>query len=242
MAGTLTGANLILRIEDSLQDSTNVRFPEAELLRYINDAQREIVNLRPESAADHSNIALVVGTEQTIPSSALRLIKVVRNMSAAGGSATGKRAITLVDMDIINSQDPDWHDPDVTGDAAHTTTVKHYMFDEDDPRSFYVYPGASSTSTFVEIITSANPTDLSSTSSTIYIDDVYGNAIVDFALYKCYLKDAEFAGNMAMAQLHYQLFISSISGGSQVQFGLSPNQDARSNALASPQNATPPVG
>jgi len=235
-AGTLTGANLILRIEDSLQDSTNVRFPEAELLRYINDGQREVVNIRPDAAADHSNIALAVGTEQVIPDTASRLIKVVRNMSAAGGSATGKRAITLVDMDIINAQDPDWHDPTVTGDSAHTTTVKHYMFDEDDPRRFYVYPGASSTSTFVELVTSRNPTDLSSTSSTIYIDDIYGNAIVDFVLYKCYLKDAEFAGNLTMAQLHYQLFMSSLGANSQVQFGLSPNQDARSNALASPQN------
>ena len=47
MAGTITGANLLLRIEDTLQDTTNVRWSEAELLRYINDAQREIVNLRP---------------------------------------------------------------------------------------------------------------------------------------------------------------------------------------------------
>lgn len=84
MAGTITGANLLLRIEDTLQDTTNVRWPEAELLRYINDAQREIVNLRPESSADHSNVQLVTGTEQTIPDVALRLIKVVRNMSAAG--------------------------------------------------------------------------------------------------------------------------------------------------------------
>jgi len=242
MAGTLTGANLILRIEDALQDSTNVRWPEAELLRYINDAQREIVNFRPEASADHSNVALVVGTEQSIPTTALRLIKVVRNMSAAGSSATGKRAVTLVDMDIINSQDPDWHDPTVTGDAAHTTTVKHYMFDEDDARKFYVYPGASTTSTFLEIITSRNPTDLANTSATIYIDDMYGNAIVDFALYKCFMKDAEFAGNMERSQLHYQLFMSSLSGGSQVQFALSPNQDARSNALATPQNLPPPAG
>lgn len=240
MAGTLTGANLILRIEDALQDSTNVRWPEAELLRYINDAQREVVNFRPESSADHSNVALVVGTEQSIPTTALRLIKVVRNMSAAGGSATGKRAVTLVDIDIINSQDPDWHDPTVTGDSAHTTTVKHYMFDEDDARKFYVYPGASTTSTFLEIVTSRNPTDLANTSATIYIDDMYGNAIVDFALYKCFMKDAEFAGNMERSQLHYQLFMSSLSGGSQVQFALSPNQDARSNALATPQNLPPP--
>ena len=54
--GTLTGANLISRIQDILQDTTSVRWSEAELLRYINDAQREVVNLRPDSAADHSNV------------------------------------------------------------------------------------------------------------------------------------------------------------------------------------------
>lgn len=54
-------------------------------------------------------------------------------MSAAGGSATGKRVIRIVDREILDSQEPDWHDPTVTGDAAHTTVVKHYVFDEDDP-------------------------------------------------------------------------------------------------------------
>tara|TARA_R110002020_G_scaffold51133_8_gene144911 strand:+ start:78 stop:809 length:732 start_codon:yes stop_codon:yes gene_type:complete len=235
MAGTLTGANLILRIEDALQDSTNVRWPEAELLRYINDAQREIVNFRPEASADHSNVALVVGTEQSIPDTALRLIKVVRNMSAAGGSATGKRAVTLVDMDIIDAQDPDWHDPTVTGDAAHTTTVKHYMFDEDDSRKFYVYPGASTTSTFLEIVCSRNPTDLANTSATIYIDDIYGNAIVDYVLYRCFMKDAEFAGNAQRAGGHYQVFMASVGAGAKVQFALSPNQDP----IGLPNSAVP---
>ena len=116
MAGTITGANLLLRIEDSLQDTTNVRWSEAELLRYINDAQREIVNLRPEASADHANVQLSTGTEQTIPDVGLRLIKVVRNMSAAGGSATGKRTIRIVDRDILDTLEPDWHDPAVTGD------------------------------------------------------------------------------------------------------------------------------
>ena len=93
--GTLTGANLISRIQDTLQDTTGVRWTEAELLRSINDAQREVVNFRSEAAADHSNVQLVTGTEQSIPDVALSLIKVVRNMSATGGSATGKRSIRV---------------------------------------------------------------------------------------------------------------------------------------------------
>ena len=225
MAGTLTGANLISRIQDILQDTTSIRWPEAELLRYINDAQREVCNLRPESTATTANVALVVGTKQTLPSGGLRLIKVTRNMSAASGSATGKRAVRLVDADILNTQEPNWHDPTVSGDAAHTTTVKHYIFDEDDPRSFYVYPGASTTSTFLEIVYSGAPTDLTATSGTISVDDIFANAIIDYVLFRCYLKDAEYAGNQQRAGNHYQLFASSLTGGGQAQFGLSPNQD-----------------
>ena len=67
MAGTLTGTNLLDRIRDTLQDTTSVRWTEAELLRYINDAQREIVNFRPESSATTTNVQLVTGTKQTLP-------------------------------------------------------------------------------------------------------------------------------------------------------------------------------
>jgi hypothetical protein len=222
--GTLTGANLIDRIQDTLQDTTSVRWPEAELLRYINDAQREIVNFKPEASATHANVTLVAGTEQSLPSGGLRLIKVTRNMSGAASDATGKRAIRIVDVDILDSQEPDWHDPTVTGDAAHGTTVKHYAFDPDDPKKYYVYPGVSG-SVYIEIVYSGSPTDLSATSDTISIDDIYGNAIIDFVLYKAYLKDAEYAGNQQRAGTHYQLFTSSISGGGQAETNLNPNLD-----------------
>ena len=241
MAGTLTGANLISRIQDILQDTTSIRWPEAELLRYVNDAQREICNIRPESTATTVSVALVVGTKQSLPSGGLRLIKVTRNMSAAGGSATGKRAVRIVDSDILNTQEPNWHDPTVSGDAAHSTTVKHYIFDEDDPRNFYVYPGASTTSTFLEIVYSAAPTDLANTSATISVDDIFGNALIDYTLFRCYLKDAEYAANQQRAVTHYQLFTGSLTAGGQVQFNVSPNQD-QIGASSAPRQSLPVQG
>ena len=233
--GTLTGANLISRIQDSLQDTTGVRWTEAELLRYINDAQREVVNFKPQASADHSNVQLVTGTEQSIPDVALSLIKVVRNMSATGGSATGKKSIRLVDEDILNSIEPDWHDPTVTGDAAHGSVIKHYIFDPDDPRRFYVYPGVKSgLNAYVELITSRSPTDLSATSSTIYIDDIYGNALVDYVLFRCYMKDSEFAGNAQRASQHYQLFLNSVSSGISSKNLINPNFDRNGQNIAPP--------
>ena len=220
--GTLTGANIINRVQDTLQDTTSVRWPEAELLRYINDAQREIINFRPESSSTHQNVQLATGTEQTLPSGGLRLIKVVRGMSATAANATGKRAIRIVDVDILNTQEPDWHNPSVSGDAAHGTIPKHYIFDEDDPRKYYVYPGVAGTA-FIEIVFSASPSDLANSSATISVDDIFGNAIIDFVLYRCYMKDAEYAGNAQRAQSHYALWGASVGQGGQAQDLLSPN-------------------
>ena len=220
----LTGANLISRIQDTLQDTTAVRWTEAELLRYINDAQREIVNFKPEATAKHVNNSLATGTEQAVPG--LTLIKVVRNMSSNQDGATGGRAVRLVDSDTLNSIEPDWHNPTVTGDAAHGSVIKHYVFDPDDPKKFYVYPGVKSgLNAYIEIVYSDVPTDLSATSSTIAIDDIYGNALIDYVLYRCYLKDAEFAGNAQRANTHYQLFMASISGGGQAKNLFDPNSD-----------------
>lgn len=228
MAGTLTGTNLLSRVQDILQDTTSVRWPEAELLRYINDGQREIVNYRPESSSKTANVQLVTGTKQTLPTEGLRLIKVTRNMSDASGGASGKRAVRIVNVDILNTQEPDWNDPTVSGDAAHSTVVKHYIFDEDDPKNFYVYPGVAGNA-YVEIVYSKSPTDLSSGSSTIDIDDIYANAIVDYVLFRAYQKDSEYAGNAQRSQTHYQLFVNCIAQGMQAQELLSPNNDRTSN-------------
>ena len=234
MAGTLTGANIITRVQDTLQDTTSVRWPEAELLRYINDAQREIVNFKPGASSKTANMQLVTGTLQSLPTEGLRLIKVTRNMSDASGGATGGRAVRIVDIDILNTQEPDWNNPSVSGDAAHGTTVKHYVFDDDDPRKFYVYPGVAGNA-YVEIVYSKSPTDLSSASSTIDVDDIYGNAIVDFVLYRAYMKDAEYAANSQRAGQHYQLFTASIGQGGQSQTLVDPNNDPVSNIGSVPK-------
>jgi len=230
--GTLTGANLISRVQDTLQDTTSVRWPEAELLRYINDAQREVVNLRPDASATTANVQLSTGTLQSIPTDGLRLIKITRNMSGTSGSATGARSIRIVDFDILNTQEPDWNDPTVSGDATHGAVVKHYAFDQDDPRRFYVYPGVAGNA-YVEIVYSKSPTDLSATSSTIDVDDIFANPIVDFVLFKAYLKDSEYAGNAVRSNQHYALFNNSLGQSTAASNITNPNLDYSAGRMVS---------
>ena len=228
MASVTTGTYLLARIEATLQDTANVRWTVTELLNYINDGQREIVNIQPGATATHSNVQLVTGTKQSIPTDGLKLISVLRNMSSTINAATGGRAIRLVSWDILDTQDPNWHDPTATGDATHGTTPKHYLFDENDPLNFYVYPGVAGNA-YVELVYSQRPTDLSAASSTIGIPDNYSNAIIDYCLFRAFTKDAEFAGNGARAGVHYQMFAVSVQGKAQIDAFIKPDIQIVSN-------------
>ena len=225
MAGTLQGQHILSRVQNILQDNTSVRWTQGELLDYLNDGQREIANLRPDSTATHSNVSLSTGTEQSIPTDGLSLIKLFRNLSGTGTDATGARAIRVVTEDALNSTQPSWHDPTVTGDATHGTEVKHYIFDTNDPRKYYVYPGVAG-SAYVEVVYSKNPTNLSAVTDLIQVDDVFANPLINFVLYRAFLKDSEYASNMQTAGTYYQLFTQSLGQGGLVQNNIQPDQGA----------------
>ena len=224
----VTVNSVIDRVQTVLQDTTGVRWPVvAELVLWVNDAQREIALLKPDASAANNTITLVPGTKQTIPTDGNRLLKAVRNMSAASGG-NGKRAVRLVDREVLDAQTPDWHDPDVGGDATHGSLVKHYLYDESNPRNFYVYPGVEGNA-FLEIIYSANPSTVAN-GGNLSIPDIFANAVLNYVLYMAYMKDAEFAGNSQRASSHYQLFTSAITGKGQIDAVTNPNMERRQPA------------
>lgn len=160
---TVSIESILDRVQTTLQDTTGVRWPvTSELELWVNDAQREIALLKPDASAKNTGVAMVAGTKQTIPNDGNRLLRVVRNLTAVAG--TGKRSVRIVDREVLDSQTPNWHDNTVTGDAAHSALVKHYVYDESNPRNYYIYPGATvdtgnndAAQAFLEIVYSANP-------------------------------------------------------------------------------------
>ena len=201
--------NILDRATLILQDESNVRWTRTELLKWLNDAQREIVLQRPDSLAVNDAVTLVAGTKQSIPATAIQLLDVVRNVNG--------RAIRLVDRKIMDAQQPDWHT------QTQSSTIKHFMFDLRDPKHFYVYPPAV-VGTQVEAVYSTDPTDCASESSAIALNDIYANAMVDYVLYRSYLKDADYAGNAQRASAHYTTFLQSIGAKTQVDATINPNK------------------
>jgi len=228
MAGTLQAQHILSRVRNVLQDNTGVRWTDGELFDYLSDAQREVANIRPDATATHSNVQLTTGTEQSIPSDGLRLLKIVRNMSGTAADATGARAVRRTEFEAINSVDPSWHDPTVTGSATHGTIVKNFMFDPRDPRKFYVYPGVAGNA-YVEVIYSKNPTSIGAASTLIQVDDIFANALIDFVIYRAYLKDAEASGGIQKATAYFNAFATSLGSGFAQQEDISPQAEALRN-------------
>lgn len=202
----ITAQSLVRRAFEILQDTTAVRWPTNELVRWLNDAQREVAMYRPDSMSTNATMTCVAGSKQAIPSGGTKLINVVRN--AAGN----KRAVRLVEREILDSQNPRWHN------MAGNAEVVHYMFDARDPKTFYVYPPATNTAT-LDIVYSALPADVSepadgaeytAVSGNISIPEIFANAALDYMLYRAYSKDSQFAGNAQRAQAHYQAFANSM--------------------------------
>lgn len=200
---TIAAQSIIRRVVETMQDNTSVRWPIAELVRYLNDGQREVVLYRPDSMVTNATVALTTGAKQALPANGSKLIDVIRNTSGT------KRSVRMTIRNILDTQSPNWYN--LTG----VTEILHYMYDPRDPKVFYVYPPAASSGASVEIVYSAYPTDITepadgavytAVTGNISLPDIYGNVLADYILYRAYTKDSEYAGNAQRAQAHYAAF------------------------------------
>lgn len=207
----ISAQSVVRRAFDIIQDTTAVRWPTNELVRYLNDAQREVAMYRPDSMSTYTTMTCVAGSRQSIGALTpvgVKVINVIKNTAAAGT----KRAVRLIEREILDAQNPTWHA------LAGAVDAVHYMFDPRDPKTFYVYPPALVT-TQLDVVYSALPTDITepadgatytSVTGNLSVPDIFANAVLDFVLYRAYSKDSEYAGNAQRAGGHYQAFANSM--------------------------------
>jgi hypothetical protein len=213
--GTILARTVISKAERILQDSEGIRWPLDEMLGWLNSGQRDIVLLRPDASSATVKFQLAAGTQQKIPSTALRLLDIVRNMGPSG-DAPG-RAIRFIEREILDAQIPDWHS------STPSSTVKHWTVDEREPKTFYVFPPQPSSGIGqVNAVVSQSPTNctlkdvkdengvVGTTDSPISIDDIFEGPLIDYVRYRGLLKEAEYAGDGAKADQAYAKFMASL--------------------------------
>lgn len=194
---TVLASDIITRVSAAAADTSNVRWPSAEIINWINDAIREIAALHPDSCAQIGNVNLVSGTKQSMPAGTVALIRVTRNMGV-GGNTPGE-APREADRELLDRVMPTWQA------ATATLVVKNFMRDLRTPRTFYVYPPMSGT-TIVECEYSALPTPIVLTTDPLPLPDHYANPIVDYCLWRCFSKDIEIPGLLSKSQTRRQAF------------------------------------
>ena len=222
----ISAQSVIRRCVETLQDNTSIRWPVSELVRYLNDAQREVILYRPDAAVTNASVPLVTGSRQNLPVGGTKLVEVVRN------SAGTKRAVRMVNREILDAQLPGWHAQ--TG----VTEILHYMYDPREPRVFYVYPPAAAMGAAVDLSYAAMPADIAepsegalytSVTGNLGVPDIYGNAVQDYVLYRAYTKDSEYAGNAARAQAHYGAFANALGVEVKATVAVAPNPTGNPN-------------
>jgi len=201
VASQITGMQIFTNVGNILQDTTNVRWTQTELLNWLNAGQRTIALVKPNVTMTTQIVPLSAGTRQVLPSDIITLDQVVRNIASDG--VTPGPAILPIEKVLLDNSYPGWHT------AAASLTVLFYCWDDKDPTRFWVYPPQpTGTAQQVEAVMATLPASLTAASAVISLDDIYEGPLTEYILYRCFLKDSEFgAANLPQAMGHWQTML-----------------------------------
>ncbi len=201
-----TAASVLRRVADVLQEKlSGVRWPADELVRWLNDGQREIAVHMPDATSTVTDFTCGAGSRQVLPPTGIKPLDVLHN------STGRKRVVRGADRDEIDAQVPGWRG------MREATEAVHWWPDPDRPTEFEVYPPVAA-GTQVRLVYSQYPTPITepvasanydTVTGDLTVRDVYANALVDYVIYRAFSKETEYADKQAAA-LHYGAFAQSI--------------------------------
>lgn len=211
-----------------IQDISNVRWPEAELVGWLNDGQREVVQHRHDSSVLNASIALTANvTRQVLPAGSIALLNITRNMGVDG--LTPGAPIKKIERTWLDALVPAWNSE--TG----ATEIKNYIANPLDPKHFEVYPRPHATTVVqVEALLCVQPADCALPSATpgavTTLADEYSIPLINYIVFRSLSKDAE-AGDAQRAGGYLSLFMAGL--------GIKSRSDA--SATSSTTNTGTPV-
>jgi hypothetical protein len=200
----LTVDGIVTRVGDILSDAAHTRWPVLELVRYISDGQRRVVEISPVACTKTQTVALTVGqTRVQMPTGFIRIVDVIRNNNAAG-TAPG-RIIRKIDRATLDEENVNWH---VKPTQAY---VENYVYDPDiDDGVFYVSPVPNTSGQAIDAVMAVDLPDVT-TGGALTIDAMYHEPLIDYVISRCLQKDYEVGNEQPRAQMHAQFFMQGVS-------------------------------
>lgn len=218
----LVASDVLQRARTILQDAGSTRWLLTELCDWLNDAMLDICFHKPDACSSTDILDLEEGTLQTLPDGVSQLLRVTRNITAAGPPRVAGKVIKPIVRDILDNQIPGWHDTSVVPFSA---VVTHVCFDSMDKEHYYVFPGNTGTGQIEAVVakeptkvTKPNPTEnIEGYTDALDIDPIYQGVIIDFILHRAFSKDMQLAGAINRADMHYQRYASALGLRTQIE-------------------------
>lgn len=224
---TTTAQSVIRAVQEILVDETGVRHDAVKLARDLNDLQRAIHSVRPDSTATNVDLPGVNGHEQTIPATAAALMEITHRLE-------DNRAVRQTTRELLDAVAPEWRT------LTPTRSTVHWMVDPRLPRKFEVYPPYTITggANGWRGVISAYPTDVpvpagpswTDVTGNISLADEFKNALIHLVVWRQYLVAAEFANDPAIAQAHLDIALRDIGESLLAKLSMKPGVAADSSA------------
>ena len=168
---TTSGEELLTDIGSLLFDEEGEVWDDDLKASFANEAIGLVVLFRPDATAVTETLALTADTpKQTIPTTGVRFLDLIRNIDG--------RPIRKIKREEMNEAVPAWTTTETS------TAIEHFMFDEENPETFWVYP-VPTTALEVEIVYSDAPTEFTVDSASLGISDIYLAPVKDYIMYRC---------------------------------------------------------
>ena len=225
-------SDIITRVRDALLDpgGTGFRWTDAELLRHITDAQREVCAFYPEAntvtgevtpGATDVRIDLRTALSPTIPVAILRF--------AAGVDEVNDRLgyeLKLVEKSVMDALTPDWigYRPTIAGfndPAVNPYYYRAVVMDPKDALAFWLYPRAHPSFKFAVTYT-AVPAAVTAAGDTLALPDQYITVLVDNVCARALSKDSLYTGAPAKAEEFRKAFVSALETMTGRRMALAP--------------------
>jgi hypothetical protein len=221
---TVVASTLIAECAGDLFDPGYDRWEETDWLAYLNSGERQLIFFKPTSYSITTAFVLVEGIQQSLPSGAVELIDITRNMGTDG--TTAGASIFKVDPKDVGETIPGWR-----SDTASATVI-HFMFDPNNRTKFDVYPKQpSSAFGYVDGVYSAIPTEIAATGNNITLNDEYSEPLKNYMKFRALAKDAQFSDFAYRRSLDaYNLFVTQIGRKDLVETRLPAKRGSHGNA------------
>jgi len=211
---TTVAAGLIPDLVFAYNDPNATSITTANWLTLLNDAIRQVIQVRPDAYTQVKVLTLVEGTRQSIPSGDVRLVQLTRNMES-DETTPGNAILGPWKQEDIDASEPTWHT--TTAGSA----VTGFTWNDALPRDFLVYPPVSA-GTKVEAVVSTLPAVISADTDTIPLGGQFYPALIQWALYRAYGRDHERSPNAARAAQHKAAFYEALGVKNQGDAAVSP--------------------